>query len=297
MKASATALEQGAGNDFLFRHVRDLPYFRGLLRAVESRFYQDLALPAPTYDLGCGDGHFASLTFGKPIDVGLDPWHAPIREAGRSGAYRGLVEADAAHTPFQDMHFASGFSNSVLEHIPHVQDVLNETRRILQPGAAFIFCVPNENFTRFLSVARFFDRIGLTGIGAAYRRAFNRISRHQHCDPPEIWESRLKAAGFEIERFWNYFSPSALAALEWGHYLGLPAAICKMLFGRWILAPVRWNLRLTLAAVRPYYNEPVPQDQGAYTFYIARRAGDRSSKDRREGTSGMSGGPARPKTS
>ena len=85
---------------FLFRHVRDLPYFRGLLRAVESRFYQDLELQAPVYDLGCGDGHFASITFDKRIDVGLDPWRGPIREAGQRGAYGGLVQADAAHAPF-----------------------------------------------------------------------------------------------------------------------------------------------------------------------------------------------------
>jgi SAM-dependent methyltransferase len=263
-------------NDFLFRHVRDLPYFRGLLRAVESRFYQDLDLPAPVYDLGCGDGHFASITFRKRIDVGLDPWRGPIREALERGAYSGLVQADAAHTPFPAAHFASGFSNSVLEHIPHVQDVLNETARILRPGALFVFCVPNGNFTQFLSVARWLDRVGLGGLGATYRRFFNRISRHVHCDAPGVWATRLRIAGFEVERHWDYFSPAALAALEWGHYLGLPAAICKALLGRWIVAPWRVNLWLTLRLIRPHYNEPTPQEPGAYTFYVTRRAASKS---------------------
>ena len=67
--------------DFLFLQLRDLPYFRAFLRAVESSYYQDLPLPAPVYDVGCGDGHFASLTFDQKIDVGLDPWHGPIHEA------------------------------------------------------------------------------------------------------------------------------------------------------------------------------------------------------------------------
>ena len=31
------------------------------------------------YDLGCGDGQFTARTFDRMIDVGLDPWHAPIR--------------------------------------------------------------------------------------------------------------------------------------------------------------------------------------------------------------------------
>jgi SAM-dependent methyltransferase len=182
-----------------------------------------------------------------------------------------LVEADAAQAPFPSRHFAGGFSNSVLEHIPHIQEVLAETARVLKPGAIFLFCVPNENFARQLSVARFLDWLGLRSLGAAYRTLFNRISRHLHCDPPATWEARLRTAGFEIEMCWNYFSPSALAALEWGHYLGLPAAICKLIFGRWILVPSRLNLWLTLALIRRYYNEPVPQERGAYTFYVTRR--------------------------
>jgi hypothetical protein len=59
--------------------------------------------------------------------------------------------------------------------------------------------------------------------------------------------------------------------LEWGHYLGVPSLILHFLFRRWILVPSRWNLGPILHLLRPYYNEPIPQEQGAYTFYIARR--------------------------
>ncbi len=260
-----------SNKDFLFLHVSSLPYFRGLLRAVESRFYQDLPLTAPVYDLGCGDGHFASLAFEQKIDVGLDPWHGPVHEAARHGAYRSLVEADAAHAPFPSGYFAAAISNSVLEHIPHIDEVLAETARLLKPGSLFIFCVPNDNFLPNLSIARFFDRLGLKSLARRYRLFFNRISRHHHCDDPEVWGQRLEKAGFRIEKYWHYFSPPALAALEWGHYLGLPSLISRVLFGRWILVPARWNLAPTLSALRPYYNEPVPQEQGAYTFYVTRR--------------------------
>jgi len=269
-----TSSGNSSAKDFLFLHVRALPYFRALLRAVESRFYQDFRLPAPVYDVGCGDGQFASVTFEQKIDAGLDPWHAPIHEARRFGAYRPLVEADGARAPFPDGHFSSGLSNSVLEHIPDVEAVLAETARVLKPGAPFLFCVPNRNFTLNLSVARLLDRIGLKAIARLYRAFFNRISRHAHCDDPETWTRRLQSAGFTVEDYWPYFSPSALAALEWGHYLGLPSLIMKKLFGRWILFPSHSNLSLTLALLRPYYNEPVPQQQGAYTFYITRRAGN-----------------------
>jgi ubiquinone/menaquinone biosynthesis C-methylase UbiE len=125
--------------DFLFLHLRDLPYFRALLRSVEATYYQDLNISSPVYDVGCGDGHFASLTFDQKIDVGLDPWHGPIHQAKRYGAYRGLVEADGAMAPFPDNFFASAISNSVLEHIPHIDAVLVETARVLKPGARRVY--------------------------------------------------------------------------------------------------------------------------------------------------------------
>ena len=88
--------------DFLFENLRTLPYFRGFLRAIESRYYQDFDLPGPILDVGCGDGNFAALTFDRTIDVGLDPWHGPIHEAKPYGKYRLLVEADGGRAPFPD---------------------------------------------------------------------------------------------------------------------------------------------------------------------------------------------------
>jgi SAM-dependent methyltransferase len=258
--------------DFLYTHLRDLPYFRALLRAVESTYYQELDLPGPILDLGCGDGNFAQLTFAQRIDVGIDPWHAPIQEAGRRGVYSLLVEADGSATPFADDHFSSAFSNSVLEHIPQIEAVLAETARVMKPGAPFYFCVPNQNFLPTLSVARFLDRIGLKSLAEVYRLFFNRISRHEHCDNPVTWQARLEKAGFTLERWWHYFSPASLHVLEWGHYFGLPALLSRKLFGRWIIAPYRWNLAPIYSYLRKYA-DPAPCVDGSYTFYIARRKG------------------------
>jgi SAM-dependent methyltransferase len=251
-----------AMKDYLYLHLRDLPYFRALVRGVEAVFYQDLDLPAPTLDVGCGDGHFAALTFARPIEVGLDPWSAPMREAGRRGAYRLLVQADGGRAPFPEGTFASAFSNSVLEHIPHVDAVLAETGRVLRPGARFYFCVPNERYLSELSLARV--------LGGGYAEWFRRISRVEHADGPEVWKGRLERAGFRLERYWHYFSPSAMRVLEWGHYFGLPSLVARKMTGRWIIAPFRWNLWLTERCVRRYASaEPV--ENGTFTFYIARK--------------------------
>jgi SAM-dependent methyltransferase len=257
--------------DHLWLQISSMPYFRGLLRAVEARFYENLDLPAPTLDLGCGDGHFASVAFDRRLEVGTDPWWEPLTEAGEQNAYLGLAQSDGAAQPFPNGYFASAVSNSVLEHIPHLDEVLTETARVLQPGAPLIFCVPNHHFLSSLSIGRGLDKIGLRSLGDIYRGFFNRISRHHHCDNPQTWEARLQKAGFQLENWWHYFSPGALQTLEWGHYFGIPSLFSKKFTGRWILVPQPWNLALTRRLTEPYFNEPLATENGVYSFYIARR--------------------------
>ena len=262
MAIRQSSRENPKSKDFLFLQLRDLPYFRAFLRAVESSYYQDLPLLAPIYDVGCGDGHFASLTFEQKIDVGLDPWHGPIHEAKKFGAYKSLVEADGAKSPFPSEYFASGFSNSVLEHIPHIDAVLAETARVLKKDAPFYFCVPNTRYLSELSMSRVF--------GKSYTEWFRRISRVQHADEPDVWKERLERAGFEMIRYWHYFSPSAMRVLEWGHYFGVPSVFARLLTGRWIIAPTQWNLAMTKRYVGRYAStEPVKD--GTFTFYIAKK--------------------------
>ncbi len=286
-----------AVDDPLWRHLRDLPAFRALLRAVEAHFYVDLPLARPVLDLGCGDGHFASLAFDRPLEAGFDPWWGPLTEARKRGAYHLLSQAEGARMPYPDGTFATVVSNSVLEHIPQVQPVLAEVARVLRspepacpersrraegrPGGRFYFCVPGPNFLPFLSIGRALDRLwplchSPSAIrhspGETYRRFFNRISRHYHCDGAEVWERRLEAVGLRLIRWWPYFSRRALAVLEWGHYLGLPSLVCKKLTGRWVLSPSRANLWLTERLVRPFYQESLSLDSsGAYLFFVARK--------------------------
>ncbi|MEW5868773.1 MAG: class I SAM-dependent methyltransferase [Chloroflexota bacterium] len=260
--------------DFLWLQLRELPYFRGLMRAVEASFYPEIELPSPVLDVGCGDGHFVTAAFENnrlPIDVGLDPWGAPLREATRRGGYRALVQAEGDRMPFPDGYFSSAFSNSVLEHIPDVEAVLAEVHRVLKPGAPFVFCGPNHNFLPGLSIGRALDRLFLRPLGEAYRSFFNRISRHYHSDPPDIWQTRLEKAGFQIERWWHYYPPHALHVTEWGHYFGLPALVSKKLTGRWILVPTHWNLAFTERYVRRHYQPNTACEDGVCSFYISRR--------------------------
>jgi SAM-dependent methyltransferase len=258
-------------NFILWKNISELPYFRGLLRAVESRFYQNIYFEKPVLDLGCGDGHFASVAFIYKLDIGLDPWYKSLYEANHQKAYNLCVNAQGNEIPFKIESFKTIISNSVLEHIDDIDAVLHEIWRILKPRGKLIFSVPNDDFTRNLSIARMCKKIYLPGLANTYCRLFNRISRHKRCDSPVKWIRRLTMQGFIVKRWWKYFSPKALAIMEWGHYFGLPSLISKCVFGQWILVPKRWNLLITEAIISKVYQEDIAQPQGAYTFIIAEK--------------------------
>jgi SAM-dependent methyltransferase len=257
-------------DDILWRNLHEIPYFRSILRAVESKLVQQIELPRPTLDLGCGDGHFASVTYDDRLDVGLDPSIQSMREAQARRAYRMLVQADGANSPFATGTFSSALSNSVLEHIPHLDSVLLDLARVLKSGAPFVFTVPNPGYEGMLSIALALERMTLSPLARAYRAWFNRMSRTENLFYEEEWEVRLNRAGFELIETTRYFSPSALHALEWGHYFGAPCLLSRWLTGRWILVSKKWNLWLTERLFRRYVEE-APKEDGTYNFYLARR--------------------------
>lgn len=260
-------------NNLLWRNISELPYFRGFLRAVEGRYFQDIPVLEPVMDLGCGDGHFTAATFSdKEIRfIGFDPEIKFIIQAKKYKAYKQLICSDGDAIPIIDDYFRSVVSNSVLEHIPNVDDVIHELYRVIEPGGRLIITVPNDNFTKNLSVARFLDWIKLGYIANFYRKVFNRISRHYHPDPTEMWLERLKLAGFQINQFWDYFPKESLSILEWGHLFGLPSWVNKNISGRWVLFPYSHNP--ILALVYQWLKKHVDKDQrsehGAYSFILA----------------------------
>jgi SAM-dependent methyltransferase len=257
--------------DFLMQHLKALPAFRALLRAVEARLYQGLLpIDEPVLDLGCGDGHFASVAFPRPITAGIDPAGGMLREAQGWGAYRLLSQSVGSALPFADGHFVTVISNSVLEHIPDVDAVLAEVYRVLAEGGRFIFCVPSDHFTGMLLFSQLFRRLRLKALARAYERYFNRMARHYHCDGPQVWQARLVRAGLHLVDAFYYFSVRANRVLDAGHYWGVPNLITKKLFGRWVLFPSRRNLVLALTdrLLRPLYEEPLP-NVGACLFLVA----------------------------
>jgi SAM-dependent methyltransferase len=244
---------------------------RAILRAVECKLMGSVPLTPPVLDIGCGDGHFASIAYSElPLDVGIDVLARDLPEAAaRPGTYKQVAFASATMLPFADSSFATVVSNCVVEHIPDNGAVLSEIARVLRPGGVFATTLPSEHFAEYLLGTSFFRRLGLETLSRAYGDFFNRISHHSHVLPPEVWEERLSTVGLSVEKQTYYFSAAAHKRFDLSHYLGVPNLVSKRLLGRWVL--FEGQMGLMERWLRPYYEEPLPES-GAYQFLLCRKA-------------------------
>ena len=256
--------------DYLAEQLKDMAPHRAILRAVECKFMGRVPLRPPVLDIGCGDGHFASIAYEQlPLDVGIDVFRRDLHEAARrAGVYRKVMFASATALPFADASFNTVVSNCVIEHIPDNAAVLREIYRVLRPGGVFVTTLPSEHFPGFLFGATVFRKLGLRGLSQAYGRFFNRISNHYHICAPEEWRRRLAAVGFVVVEQTYYFSAAAHRRFDLSHYLGVPNLISKRLGGRWMLFD--WQRKLFERWLRPYYEEPLPE-AGAYQFVLCKK--------------------------
>lgn len=257
--------------DYLADHLRDVPAFRALLRGVECRLFEAAGdLEQPILDLGCGDGHFASMAFADPLFTGIDPDEAMVREAKERGVYRWPLVASATHMPFADARFATVVANCVVEHIPDIEAVMAETARVLKPGGRFIFGVPSHKFAEFLLGSTVLRAVGLSRLAEAYGAWFNSHSAHFTTDSSEQWLARLQRHGLEVEHWEYYMSAAGHRAFDVAHYLGVPRLVSRKLTGKWVAFPNPLSNALFTAWLRPYYEEG-PPPVGAYIFFHVRK--------------------------
>src|SRR5439155_8660230 len=171
----------------------EMPLHRAVLRSVECKLMGRVPLVHPVLDIGTGDGHFASVVYREPIDVGVDVLWRDLREAAaRADVYRGVARASAMQLPFRDGCFNTVVSNCVIEHIPDLNATLGEISRVLAPGGSFATTLPSEHFPDFLLGSTIFRKLGLRGLSQSYGDFFNRISHHYHVYPPETWTRILE---------------------------------------------------------------------------------------------------------
>jgi len=181
-----------------------------LLRAWELAILSAIELPGPLLDLGCGDGRIAQRLLGRPGEtsgaaVGLDIDRPSVHLAAATGFYAATVIADARQMPLATSAFGSIMSVCVLEHIPGVDAVLNEARRVLAPGGRFVFSVPTD---RLQQIAASSHPQG----GAEYAQAVCERLVHRNSWYLEDWARCLQDNGLEVERAIGYMPDDAARA-------------------------------------------------------------------------------------
>ena len=174
-------------------------------RAIELDAVQRHGMPSGRgLDLGCGDGKLTMIidraTDGSRQWVGIDPDPAETALAADTGLYQAVHTASATSIPEADASFDFVFSNSVLEHIPPLEDVLAEASRVLRPGGRFIATVPANPFH---------DLLAGPLLGAdreAYLKEIDARCAHLRYWSQDDWKAHLGAHHLQLTAAVGYLS-------------------------------------------------------------------------------------------
>ncbi len=169
-----------------------------LWRAQEFSLFRSHwnVLNSPILDFGCGDGSFASA-FSKQIEYGVDIDEDALKVAEKYNIYSQLVLAGQEKIPLQQESVGSIFSNSVLEHVTNLTQILSEFHRLLQTNGCLTFSVPVVQYERDLT--KYF--------GKRTARQINLRSFHRNLYEPHDWEKLLNDNGFSVEKI-IHFQPA-----------------------------------------------------------------------------------------
>lgn len=235
------------------RFLKYYPVSHALPRGLESILFAKEKMAAPILDLGCGDGIFAMLTFGKKvINMGLDLDPKEIAKARQREVYQETVVGDAQALPFKSDLFKTVVSNSFLEHVPQVDKALKEVCRVLKPGGEFVFTVPNLAERKHWFWAKVF--------GNFYLKLSDRLMHHFLFYNQKTWEKKLTLAGFKVISCQTYAPQKTVTLLDFLVPFGIFFQLTGKVFGpRTFLAK----------AFLPYfYHEPI---KGFGYFIVAQK--------------------------
>jgi len=249
---------------FLQKFLKEKPFFFSIVRPKEASLYQEYKpFKKPILDIGCGDGFFAQVAFGKGIDVGIDVDKASIDEAKQRNIYKECVVYDGRRIPYPDNHFATALCNSTFEHITNLDEVLTEVARVVKKGGMLYFSIPTDIWGNYLFGNHIF--------GNAYKKYFIAKSKHYNLYSLSTWEGILKKKGFIIVKNSFYLDNKKILWLfDITHYVSIPSLLVKKLFSRWVLFPEKEKY---LKPLEDFLLSQTKQDtaKGPYLFIAAKR--------------------------
>ena len=227
--------------DFLREYLVHAPAALALLRAIECRELSALQFDRPILDLGCGDGLFGRIFFGKhkAVDVGFDYSMRELRtsvsrdDTAAPSPYQDYVCGDIGKLPFADSSFATVFSNGVLEHVEDLPAGLAEIARVLRPEGRLICTVPTMASELELSGAAALRSLGLESLAQSYATLYNRVfGQINVCGWPS-WHALLLRSNLEPMHHETYGSQSVFRLHDLTLPLSVPSYLFKRLTGCW----------------------------------------------------------------
>ena len=228
-------------------------YWRVLELAAVRR--QLAGIADPVLELGCGDGAFTELA-GLSVELAVDREQRAVeRAARRSSVYRAVRRADIRELDVRWGPFGTIFSNSVLEHVPDPQAVLERCNELLAPGGRLVVTVPLRRMNEHLAL-----RLPI------YVRARQRQLQHCNLWTVEEWTARLERAGFDAVRFDLYLD--ARACRRWDRV----DAAGALGTGRYRVAPILH--RLAAIALPTRLKQRIKASLALQVLHWARQAAD-----------------------
>lgn len=179
-------------------------------------------------DLGCGDGRLTKIILDRVgrremVGIDIDPGETSLAE--QLNVYQKIHVAPANQIPELDNTFDWVFSNSVLEHIPNLDEVLQEVSRVLKPRGLFLLTVPGKAFH---------DCLRGPLLPYASRQAYmDEVDARFACLrywSPDEWSAHLQLQGLEIQR--ATFYQTAAEAQRWETIARFTSGILYSLIGR-----------------------------------------------------------------
>ena len=164
-------------------------------------------------DLGCGDGQvMALLRSHMPDDlvltgIDIDPMETELAE--QTGLYDKVLCSSASAIPLPEESQDFIVSNSVLEHIQPIGDVLKEASRVLKKEGLFIATVPSVSFHDCLKGA------WLPHISKEkYNKAIDKRLAHFYYWSAKEWGAHLEKVGIAVEHCLPYLTEKQVQRWE-----------------------------------------------------------------------------------
>lgn len=249
---------------YLKYYLSKRPLFMSLIRSKEAwLFDQEIKyVSKPTIDIGCGDGEFAKMVWGK-IDTGIDLVNSRIQESVGNNVYKKTIIFDGIHMPVAANSFNTAVSNCVFEHVENLPRLLKEINRIVKPGGYLLTTVMAKPWEEHL--------IGSKMFGKVYKAWWRKLQDHHNLLTKSEWDKQFNSAGWKVIKVIGYLPPQLCQWIEIGHYLSVGYLISYKITGKWTWLDM--GKILPVAKIGDLLTSNVTPNKSGAIFYVLRKQG------------------------